>query len=163
MLEYCVTKYDPIFRDSKGVYSREEWTSATDIGRSFGGSVLTREQYQRVEDAYVAVAMSFLCESGLSSLVVEGLENSSAHRLPFGEGSALALEQLAEVIRRMLREEFWCRLEGTAGFVHIGWNYYMYVGVPSLCPKSQELARRYGLFVERVCSPYTHERSGKLT
>lgn len=36
---------------------RDEWTAASDIGRSFGGVILTAEEYRRVEDAYVAVAL----------------------------------------------------------------------------------------------------------
>ena len=61
---------------------------------------------------------------------------------------------LGPVIRSVLREEFWCRLEGPAGYLHFGWDFYMYVGVPYPCPKSQELARGLGLFVEEYPSPY---------
>jgi nucleoside-triphosphatase len=53
VFEYRVTKYDPAFRDRAGRYLREEWTSVGDIGRSFGGVVLTREEYRRVEVAHV--------------------------------------------------------------------------------------------------------------
>jgi hypothetical protein len=155
VLQYRVTKYDPTLRDSEGSYTRDEWRSASDVGRSFGGVVLSREAYQHVEDAYVAVAQSFLQEAGLSSLVVAGLENRRARVLTFGEGSTLSLEQVAEVTRRLLQEDFWCRLEGTTGFLHVGWDYYMYLGVPGPCPKSHELARRSGLFVEDYPSPYS--------
>jgi hypothetical protein len=50
MFEYRVTKYDPAHRAASGAY-RDEWTSFSDIGRSFGGVILTVEQYQRIEDA----------------------------------------------------------------------------------------------------------------
>ena len=160
MLQYRITKYDPSFRDAGGRYTRDEWIMVGQIGQSFGGVVLTREDYQRVEDAYVAVALGFLGESGIASLTVKGLENSRARLIPFGEGSALGLEQVAEVIRRLLREELWCRLQGDEGFIHVGWDYYMYVGVPCPCPKSQQLARRSGLFVEELRSPYLDHLAG---
>ncbi|HWG41698.1 MAG TPA: hypothetical protein VN688_02855 [Gemmataceae bacterium] len=157
MLEYQITKYNPSFRDSSGAYTRDEWTSISDIGRSFGGVVLTATEYRRVEDAYVAVALSFLRESGQSALTVSGLENNRKYPIEFGEGSVLALEQLGTVIRLVLREKFWCRLEGLASFLHFGWDYYMYAGVPCSCPASQELAKKLRVFVEESPSPYKRE------
>ena len=155
MLEYRVTKYDPALRDASGAYTRDEWTSVSDIGQSFGGVVLIRDEYHRGENGYVSTALAFLREAGVSTLTVTGLENSGRVPLAFGEGSALPSEQLGEVIRRVLREEFWCRLEGPEAFVHLGYDYYMYVGVSRPCPASEQLARSLGLFVEPFYSPYS--------
>jgi hypothetical protein len=105
MLEYRVTKYDPAFRDSRGAYRRDVWTAVRDVGSSFGGVVLTRDQYQRVEDAYVAAALAFLREANASALTVEGLE-SHASPAPVTQGDSLGLAEVVEVIRRLLREEF---------------------------------------------------------
>ena len=58
---------------------------------------------------------------------------------------------------QVLREELWCRLEGDRGFVHFGFDYYMYVGVASACPEAQRLAAQLGLFVEEMRSPYHPE------
>jgi hypothetical protein len=154
VLEYRITKYNPAFRDLRGAYSRDEWTAVGDIGRSFDGVVLTSEEYHRVEAAYVAVALSFLDESGQFSLTVSGLENSGKYPIEFGEGSTLSLEELGPVIRLVLREKVWCRLEGPTSFLHFGWDYYLYAGVPCACPSSQQLAKRMGLFVEEFSSPY---------
>jgi hypothetical protein len=154
MLQYRLTKYNPAFRDHSGAYTRDEWTSVNDIGRSFGGMALTQEEYDRVEEAYVAVALNFLHESGQSSLTVSGLENNRKHPIEFAEGTILGLEQLGTVIRLVLREKCWCRLEGSAGFLHFGWDYYMYIGVPRRCPESQQLAKRLELFVEEFPLPY---------
>lgn len=90
-------------------------------------------------------------------LVVTDLENPFARSLPFCEGTSLSLEHLAPVIRGLLREELWCRLEGPAGFLHVGRDYYMYLGVPCPCPSSHELASQSGLFVEEFLSPYTRD------
>ena len=155
MLEYRISKYSPDFRDEMGAYTLDEWTSISDIGRSFGGVVLTLEEYCRVEDAYVAVALSFLQESGQSSLVVCGLENCHLRPMEFGEGSLFDAEQIGPVIRHILREEYWCRLEGPSSFLHIGWDYYMYIGVPCQCPDTHELARSLRLYLEVFPSPYT--------
>ncbi len=80
MFQYRISKYDPSFRDAEGRYTRDEWIMAGQIGESFDGVVLTREEYQRVEDAYVTVARGFLRESGVASLTVMGLENCAPDR-----------------------------------------------------------------------------------
>jgi hypothetical protein len=157
MKEYRVTKYNPAFRDSTGAYTRDEWISVKDIGRSFAGVVLTREEYDRVERAYVSAALTFLREGGVTSLTVSGLENTQRRRLEFQEGTLLPLDQVGDVIKRVLREEFWCRLQGVDGFVHIGWDFYMYVGVPCPCPEALAQAAELGLYVEEFSSPYNDE------
>jgi hypothetical protein len=154
MFEYRVTKYDPAFRDTSGAYNRAEWTAVSDIGRSFNGEPLTEAEYLRVESAYIATALEFLRESGVSSLVVRGLENHREAALTFGNGAHLSLEQVGVSLSRVLREEFWCKLEGPDSFVHIGYDYYMYLGVPTACPKAEQLAASLGLFVESFQSPY---------
>ncbi len=117
--------------------------------------MLTREEYERVESAYVEAALAFLNEGGLTSLRIEGLENARGQVLAFGEGTVLSLEHVADVIRRVLREEFWCRLEGIRGFIHLGWDYYMYIGVPNPCPRAHAQAVELGLYVEELASPYS--------
>jgi len=66
--EYRVTKYDPAFRDKSGAYTKDEWTIFKQIGETFSGVQLTSEEYERVEEAYIQAAMSFLREGGLLSV-----------------------------------------------------------------------------------------------
>lgn len=156
MFEYRITKYDPALRSANGAYARREWTSKSDIGRSFEGVELTPAAYQRVEDAYIDVALAFLAESGIRAMRIRYLEKRDKV-LPFGNGSILSMEQVATMIRGMLREDIWCKLEATHAFVHIGYDYYMYVGVPSATPNAQIYASTQGLFVEPFRSPYADE------
>jgi hypothetical protein len=69
---------------------------------------------------------------------VAGLENPRTQPLDFNNDSVLPLDRIGEIIRRILREEFWCRLEGSKGFVHFGWDYYMYIGVPIAAPQRKQ-------------------------
>ncbi len=154
MLEFRVTKYNPALRAPDGAYLRDDWTSVSDIGRTFNGNTLTDIEYTRVESAYVASALAFLNESGVPSLTVCRLENRFEAALAFGNGAELSLEQIAAILPRMLREEFWCALEAPDAFIHVGYDYYMYLGVPSACPEAQQLATSVGLFVEPFQSPY---------
>jgi hypothetical protein len=154
MFEDRVTKYDPAFRDREGRYLREEWTSVGDIDRPFGGVVLTREDYQRVENSHVEAALAFIREAGCGSLLAVGVENHGGSPSAPAEDESLSGPRLEEAIRRLLREEFWCRLEGDGCFLHFGYDYYLYVGVPASCPQACGVASRLGLFVEEFASPH---------
>jgi hypothetical protein len=129
MLEYRVTKYDPQFRDVTGAYSRREWTSYRDVG----GSV-SLDDYLTVEATYVRVAIALLIEADIGSLQVRGFENAGNKPVAYAEGSLLARTEWEYAFRSVLREQFWCRFESPESFVHFGWDYYMYVGVPRHCP-----------------------------
>ncbi len=155
MFQYRVTKYNPAFRNVSGAYTRNEWTAFCDIGKSFDGVLLTNAEYQRVENAYVTTVIAFLQESNILSLVVCSLENSHGIALGFSDGSSLSLKQIEAALPRMLREEFWCKLEAPQSFVHVGYDYYMYLGVPVACPKAEQLAASLGVFLEPFQSPYS--------
>ena len=150
MYEFQVTKYNPAFRDEAGCYQKDEWTAISDIGREYDGVVLTREAYQRVEDAYVAAAESFLKEAGVAALTVASLEVPTRLMLDFRGGDTLGIDRIGGVIRRVLREEFWCRLEAEDAYVHFGYDYYMHIGVSQPCHASQRRAEELGLFVEDI-------------
>lgn len=152
MFEYRITKYDPAIRTGGGRYT--EWTCFSDVGRVFDGSPLTRAAYEAVEAAYIAVAASFLREAGVASLAVRGLEYSGDAPRLHHEGDVLALDQAAALMAQVLRGVCWCRLESPRGFVHFGWDFYMYVGVAPACPDSARRAAQAGLFVEEMRSPH---------
>lgn len=158
MFEFRVTKYDPKYRRGRGRYLKDEWTSRDDIGRAFCGVVLTGEEYERVENAYVTSAIAFLEEADIESLTVSGLENYQLLSLHFGEGSELKRNEIGNVVRQLLRADIWCRLENSSAFIHVGYDYYMYIGVSRACPVARKLAEALGLFVERFLSPHRVER-----
>jgi hypothetical protein len=158
-----VTKYNPAHRDPSGAYQLDEWTSHADVGKSFNGVQLTEDDYLAVEQAYVDVAMAFLKESQLTELTVRGLEHSA--QLPFTveEGQSVPACHLPDIVRALLREQFWCRLEGPTAFIHVGWDYYMYVGTPAPCKGAEALAPTVGLFVEPFRSPYAANEASTFT
>ena len=61
---------------------------------------------------------------------------------------------MAAVIRLCLRAEIWCRLVAPGAFVHVGYDFYLYVGVSVACPRAIAAATGRGLFVEEFSSPY---------
>ena len=152
--QYRITKYSPEFRNLSGAYLRDDWTSRADIGRQFNGILLTSDRYRIVESAYLTVASAFLAEAGISQLKVVGLENHQAFKGAPEEGAVVSSAEVLTILQSLLREEFWCKLEGSSSFLHIGYDYYMYFEVPKECVNSSALARSLGLFVETYRSPY---------
>jgi len=166
MHEYKVTKYDPRFYGGPGgAYTRDEWTAYSDIGRTFDGVELTTAEYERVEGLYLDAVRIAVDACGADQVQVRGLEQYE--ELPgapqLTDDEWISASQAVEVCRLMLREAgIWCRLEVPDRFyVHIGWDYYMYVGTSvDVRPRWAELEAR-GLFVEENSpSPYAEDDSG---
>jgi hypothetical protein len=125
---YRVTKYDPDLRDTAGAYTGDDWTTFSQIGGTFGGVPLTLATYLDVEARYLVALASFFEESRTSSVTAEGVEDSTG-KFRVSEGTELSPTQAVEAVRQMLRDEGWCRLvDDDRFYVHVGWDYYLYVG-----------------------------------
>jgi hypothetical protein len=160
MKQYRITKYDPQYRNDRGVFTKPDWTSISDIGKTIDGHSVTESEYMRVEDAYIESALHFLSEGGILSLTVRGLENHCKHPTTVSEGLTLTLHELQTPFREVLREKYWCRFEQNGkGFAHFGYDYYMYIGVSVLCSRSIQFATERGLFVEEFTSPHHGEKN----
>jgi hypothetical protein len=155
--QYRVTKYNPAFRDINGAFKGLEWTSYSDIGKSFNGAKLTEEQYLEVETVYLNAIESFLNEAKIESLVLRGLENHTNTQLPqFVQPNAvLEIPECVQFARIVLREQAWGRLVNPKkAYVHFGYDYYMYIGLPKRCIAAESQSQKSGLFVEPFRSPY---------
>ena len=67
--QYRVTKYDPANRVN-GEYTKDEWTSMYDVGRSYNGKVFTFEEYLKVEKSYLDVIEDVLKELDIKAVEV---------------------------------------------------------------------------------------------
>lgn len=165
MFQWRVTKYDPARRDAEGHYPLDEWTSVSDVGKTFAGVVLTLESYLAVESAHVESMLDFLEALGSPRMFARGVASGRPRspaipgdvlqRAP-REGKAIPPRDVPRLCRACLRERIWCRLESVdrSVFVHWGYDYYMYLGAPVECPEVAERIRDRGLFVEPFASPY---------
>ena len=152
MNEYRVTKYNPENRNDHGHYlDKEEWTEFCEVGKK-----VSLEEYTNIETAYIESAVDFISGSGIREFKVVALEDSSGQS-KYKDNDVVPVAALESVIRSLLRGEFWCRLESDLGFIHVGWDYYMYVGVSSIGSSAIERAQNRGLFVETFNSPYHPE------
>ena len=154
MLEFRVTKYDPAARDSSGACTRDEWTEYSGVGRVFEGVRFTAAAYSAAEDSYVLAAVALLSSNAVSGLRVSGLENAGNSANAPSEGEWLSLERVEATLRHFLKGDYSCRLQGDNAFVHVGWDFYMYIGVERADPKQLQRIKTLGLYPERYESPH---------
>ena len=152
MKQYRVTKYNPKYRNTDGTYNRSEWTSFSDVG-----DIVSKEEYEKVESSYIDSALSFLEEQNISKLAITYIENQNKYNEPdvlLETGTKLNTNQLKNVLKSILREKYWAKLENENSFIHLGWDYYMYIGVPNEPQQAKKYAESKGLYVESFNSPY---------
>jgi hypothetical protein len=156
--QFRVTKYDRNLRNEHGAYMGDDWTSISDIGQTFRGQRLTLADYLYIEAKYLTVLASFVEEACVEVLHTHDIENWGDRQAP-SEGQRLSPMEAIEVVRAMLRGQGWCRLTARDGFyIHVGYDYYVYVGSGGPSEGSVDLAERLGLFVDRdFPSPYARE------
>ena len=148
MQEFRVTKYNPIFRNEDGSYKLDEWTSYSDVG-----SLVSLEEYLEVESSYINTAINFMKNSDVESLKIVGLEDSDeVSKLKNNE--TILISNIEKILKSILRDEFWCTLESKNGFIHFGYDYYMYLGVLNFDYSLKQNAEQNNLFVENFESPY---------
>lgn len=70
---YRTTKYNPIYRDEKDAYLKNEWTSYSDIGHIFDGKQLSINEYLNVEDKYIEAIIQFMKCVGINTFHISGL------------------------------------------------------------------------------------------
>ena len=150
---YRVTKYNPALRNVNGYYELEDWTSISDIGSIFNNQVLTEADYLRIENSYVETAISILEEAQISFLEITDLEQRG-YEIALKNGQKIYRDQWRDVVRSMLREDIWCRLWNNDAYVHVGYDYYMYVGVQTEPTATLKKALEIDIYIENFISPY---------
>ncbi|QYK06872.1 hypothetical protein [Shewanella zhangzhouensis] len=152
MRQFRITKYNPIHRDSRGAYTLDEWTEYQDVGE-----LVTLEEYEEVESSYIQSLILLLRSSKIGTFKIVRLENYLG-KCPFQEGQLIDFEKFAEAFKSVLRSEYWCIFESEEAYVHFGYDFYSYIGVPFVDERDVNKIAERGLFVECCRSPF-NERS----
>lgn len=154
-----------------GAYQKEEWSSFSDIGHTFGHKKLTYDEYLAIENKYIEAVVLFMDYLKIESLMLSNLEKKDKHleknafydqklattykKLKIGQH--IKKQEISYIIRLTLRENIWCKLEDELMYVHFGYDYYMYIGSPESTTSVIQNIEKSGLFVESFESPYTNE------
>ena len=149
-----------------------DWTSISDVGKTFGGKVLTPDVYIETENKYINLLCEFMKENGVLTFNIFGLEiynidesldriNSRGVWMPKGAKELIfsilktkkieGIENISILARLILREVLWCKLEHPQMFVHFGYDYYMYIGCDKIIDENRYIE---GMYIEPFKSPY---------
>lgn len=165
-----IVKYNPAFYNEGGVYCKDEWTSVSDIGKSFNGKVLTQEEYFAVENKYVDAVCEILQVVGADSLTIEYIEkqdkwieeqmaNSNIPEQDFQllpnakslkQGQTMSVNGFRNAARLCLREYIYAIFSSQACNLKIefGYDYYMYIECPLSKEKLSDITARHSLFLD---------------
>lgn len=163
-----LSKYDPALRDHAGNFLGNDWTSFSDIGKSFDGKVLDVATYLEVENAYVESIVSFFDAVRIEDLYLEQFERCSDWELmaldrriglpedlpAFVIGKSLKGSDWECFIRLALREVIWGQLHNAKAdaYLHFGYDFYVYLGARGESILQWNPSR--GIFAEAMHSPY---------
>lgn len=167
MLNWRITKYNPLYRTISGFYQKSEWTSFSDIGKIFDNKRLTFNDYLVMEDAYIQAIIGFMECNHVDTMRIASLEkHTTPHdvslysKIMINTFEHVANKMIAnkEVIKNIgrlaLREDLWCKIEAKNMYVHFGYEYYLYIGSKNACSKTISHIEKLGLFIEKYDSPY---------
>ena len=149
--QYRITKYNPLCRVNE-IYTKNEWTSMYDVGKSYDEKTFTFEEYLTVEKSYLNVIEKVLQKANVKRVIIKQGENIYSK---LNNSVLCSQEEVLLVARGCLREEFWCKLVSKDFFVHFGYDYYMYIGANIEEEQMAKIACENGLFSELIQqSPY---------
>ena len=170
MIYFRVSKYNPIYRNEKGYYLKEEWTDFSDIGKEFLGKKLTFEEYVEQEKAYIVTVLEIANLLEIEHFYLSGVEiyysdddKESGELFDFFRkyqnfqietGKIIEMSLLEEIVSLILRNNFWARIVSERMEVHFGYDYYMYIGVSEKLDDAKSIPEKHGLFIENRTSPY---------
>ncbi len=165
IIEIEVSKYNPTYRNSEGIYTTDEWIGVNDIGNECEGKVLHLDEYLKTENQYVEATKYLFGYYGSEKIQLtdkeirdyEDLPNTTnlKHKVFFetlNKRRTISIEELDIVTRLCLRTSFWTRLVSKKNrniILEFGYDYYMYF---KILRKDKEVITKYietniGLFV----------------
>lgn len=173
MPKYRISKYSPKYRDERGRYLKDDWTSYADIGKTFNGEQLTMEEYARIE-AYYSKVVKTICEaSNVKILRVEELESNFSIKdivEMFGKkgmelsesdkqfikhlknGYLVTLDCLNRCLLLALKDCYWCKLiSPTSEFmIEFGYDLYIYITCGEIKKQIIQQAEGIGIYIESI-------------
>ncbi|PHZ84767.1 DUF7683 domain-containing protein [Paremcibacter congregatus] len=182
MQQYCITKYDKSKRDKNGTYPDDcdQWTESCDVGRHINGKKVQLRDYFRVEDRYIKAALALfdyadlpylrLTNAHLHDYQMEILRKKNKHfhelsfsSIDFREDAIICRDEIPTVLKMIFRNLGEAKLEFQGKFfIHIGWDFYMYIGAHVSNNSLIEKIEEDGLYVLEWDSPYTPQKMNEL-
>ena len=153
-LRFCrlcheIVKYHPEFYDDNGRYLKEEWTSFDDVGRVYGGKVVTIDDYLEIENRFIEITHAILEESGCKFVTLGYVE--SYHRKAVKEGKRVHVSHLDYYLRMALRGEAFIVFINRSRGVQFDWSsdcLYMHLYCRIPLNRLRSIVESRGLFLD---------------
>ncbi|MGX7775705.1 hypothetical protein ACVV62_00775 [Streptococcus pluranimalium] len=152
------SKYDIKYRNELGHYLRDDWTSIGDIGKVREGVLVTLEEYERIENAYINVLREVALTLSITTFEISYLDSldfdTSTYDFKIEVGASLTLDQALILSRHTLRDEMWCKLVNPRLQFHFGYDDYAYLYFDGDKERVKAIIKKHRLFWEDRESPY---------
>jgi len=158
-MDYRISHYNELNK-------KTQWTSVSDIIDE-NNLEETFSLYKRTEDKYINIFKKLLKENDIIKMGIYALERhrnkgiyktildkALLKRLKLKNGNTYLLEDTLEILKFCLREVIWCKFEWENIYIHIGYDYYAYIGGLEITRKCIEEEFRKGITIEEFKSPY---------
>ncbi len=165
-----IVKYNPIHYDKNGIYTIDEWTSRSDVGKCYNGKAFSIEDYLAVEQQYIDAALSIMDAAKCAYMTIHYIEADKKYiadriksskfydidlpllqSLPLlSKGKKIHYTKIGNVCRLALREYIYVVLRNDKHKLQIefGYDYYMKVSSSLSNTILQEKVNKIGLFLD---------------
>lgn len=165
-----IVKYDPIYYNKNGIYTIDEWTSRSDVGKCYNGKIFSIADYLKVEQQYIDAALSIMDAAKCTYMTIHYLEadkkyiidrikSSKFYDIDFplllslpliAGGKKIHHTKIDNVIRLALREYLYVVLCNNKHKLQIEFGYDYYMKIKSSLSKTilQEKVSKTGLFLD---------------
>ena len=148
MFQYRVSKYNPKMRDDNQSYTKDEWTSFSDIGKEFPCGRLTEKEYLEVEKNYINFIYELFNVSNIKNIKIIKQEPENIFKKTFFD---IEDDWLYIIIQQNIREKFWCKLKSELFEIYMGYDLYLHIDCMNDVEKVLErLAKKHDLYIEKV-------------
>ncbi|MFP9231207.1 hypothetical protein [Pectobacterium cacticida] len=116
---YRIAKYRSIDDEGNLHSSPDEWTSFFDVGDK-----VDIDEYHRIENQYIDFVLKACSFFSVNEFRLKGVELNGS--VQYSENQKIKVEFIENVVKDILREEFWCKLVSDSIEFHFGYDFYMY-------------------------------------
>ncbi len=143
---YRVSKYDPIYRNHKGLYIKDEWTDFSDVGKVFDGKILEIEEYRKIEKNYISFICDVLSITNDDVITISKLENYD--KTAWKNLTEISRNEIELLVEDCLRSKCWCEIVSDSFVVTFGYEFYMYIKTKLSSTVISQIGTSNHLFIE---------------
>jgi len=143
MTRYIVSKYNPKDKCNNNFNPGLEWSSISDVGKTYSNRVLTISEYLKIENDYITTINCFIENLGIDQLKIINIEKYKLNRNQFSiyddlliilhsnivKGQYLKRSEISTISRLALREDLWCILynQNPRFILEFGYDFYVFI------------------------------------